>query len=69
MIPSADTTKMPDGKLTVEMNALLAEIRRLACETPSLKALQERIVQAIAESFPYYNWTGFYSNTLKPGAT
>jgi GAF domain-containing protein len=51
---------MPDAKLTAEMNALLAEMRLLASEALSLRALQERIVQAIAEKFSYYNWTGFY---------
>jgi GAF domain-containing protein len=42
------------------MNELLAETRQQASAAPSLKSLQDRIVQAIAGKLSHYNWTGFY---------
>lgn len=42
------------------MNELLAEMRQQASAAPSLKSLQDRIVQAIAGKLSHYNWTGFY---------
>ena len=60
MSPNADAIKKPDANLTSEMYGLLAEMRLLASAASSLRELQLRIVQAIADNFPYYNWTGFY---------
>ncbi|MGD0830957.1 MAG: GAF domain-containing protein [Terracidiphilus sp.] len=51
---------MSEANRTSEMNRLLAEMRLQASAAPSLKVLQERIVQALAEKFRNYNWTGFY---------
>jgi GAF domain-containing protein len=51
---------MSDTKLTSEINDLLAEMRLMAAVAPSLESLQERIVHAIAERLPNYDWTGFY---------
>jgi len=47
-------------KLTPEMNALLARIRGLAEDAPSLEALETGVVGVIAEELLHYNWTGFY---------
>jgi L-methionine (R)-S-oxide reductase len=46
--------------LTMEMTAVLSELRRSAPGSPSLESLQQNIVEAIAQRLPYYNWTGFY---------
>jgi GAF domain-containing protein len=46
--------------LTATMASLLARIRELASVSPSLKALEDSIAQAIAAELPAYNWTGFY---------
>ena len=43
-----------------EMATLLAYARGSAEAADSLKSLQEKIVAAIAERLPSYNWTGFY---------
>jgi GAF domain-containing protein len=51
---------MSDVKLTSEASDLLAEMRLLADVAPSLRLLQERIVTAVAERLPHYNWAGFY---------
>jgi L-methionine (R)-S-oxide reductase len=51
---------MADAQLTVEMNDLLVEMRRMASHALSLRSLQDCIVRAIAEKFPHYNWTGFH---------
>jgi GAF domain-containing protein len=42
------------------MPELLAEIRQIASRSPSLRDLQQAIVEAIARRLPYCNWTGFY---------
>ncbi len=46
--------------LTPELNALLTRIRELAASAPSLDALEQGIVEAIAGHLFYCNWTGFY---------
>jgi GAF domain-containing protein len=51
---------MSNAKLTSEMDDLLTVMRGLADAAPSLKSLQEAIVEAIAMRLPHYNWTGFY---------
>jgi GAF domain-containing protein len=40
--------------------SLLSRLRELAAAAPSLDTLETAIVVAIANEFPYYNWTGFY---------
>src|SRR5258708_3708947 len=47
-------------QLTSAMISLLDQIRQWASVAPSLESLQQDIVDAIARSLPYYNWTGFY---------
>jgi L-methionine (R)-S-oxide reductase len=51
--------------ITREMETLLGHIRQLSAVAPSQQVLQSGIVDAIAERFRYYNWTGFYM--LDPG--
>lgn len=51
---------MPALKLTPEINSLLARIREMAVAAPTLDELERDIVEAIAEQFSYYDWTGFY---------
>jgi L-methionine (R)-S-oxide reductase len=51
---------MLDTKRSSEMIDVLSEIGRLASVQPSLKSLQEKIVELIPQHFDYYNWTGFY---------
>jgi GAF domain-containing protein len=51
--------------LTPQMLSLLSRFRDLSATSPSLDTLQKVIVEAIANEFPYYNWTGFYM--LDPG--
>jgi L-methionine (R)-S-oxide reductase len=51
---------MSETKRSSEMTDVLSEIGRLASAQPSLKSLQEKIVELIAQHFDYYNWTGFY---------
>ena len=46
--------------LTSEMTEILASLRHLAPDAPSLASLQQSIVEAIAQRLPYCNWTGFY---------
>jgi len=46
--------------LTPQMLTLLSRFRGLAAVAPSLHALEMGIVEAIANAFPHYNWTGFY---------
>src|ERR1700679_3729779 len=43
-----------------ETSALLDQFRHLATTSPSLKSLQQHIVEAAAENLPHYSWTGFY---------
>jgi GAF domain-containing protein len=50
--------KMPD--LNPQMLSLLSRLRELASAAPSLHVLETSIVQAIANEFSHYNWTGFY---------
>jgi GAF domain-containing protein len=45
---------------SAERDALLTHFRQLAVAASSLEHVQEAIVKAIAERFPYCNWTGFY---------
>jgi len=42
------------------MLTLLSRFRGLAAVAHSLHALEMGIVEAIANAFPHYNWTGFY---------
>ena len=51
---------MPAPNLTTGMYTLLACFHELAAAAPSLDLLEKSIVEAIAEHFPHYNWTGFY---------
>ena len=51
---------MPDRVLSQKSSALLSNIRSTAAASPSLEALQREIVTQIAQSLPYYSWTGFY---------
>ena len=46
--------------LTPQMLTLLSRFRGLAAVAHSLHALEMGIVEAIANAFPHYNWTGFY---------
>src|ERR1700722_18793571 len=46
--------------ITPKMEALLEHIDGLSAVAPSQQGLQSGIVDAIAERFPWYNWTGFY---------
>jgi L-methionine (R)-S-oxide reductase len=46
--------------LTPEMTAILAAVRRVASDGPSLESMQQSIVESITQRLPYYNWTGFY---------
>ena len=46
--------------LTAEMTSILSRLRELASTAPSLKVLQQSIVETIARRLPYCNWTGFY---------
>jgi GAF domain-containing protein len=46
--------------LTLKMTSLLARFRELAAAASSLDALETGIVEAIANEFSHYNWTGFY---------
>jgi L-methionine (R)-S-oxide reductase len=43
-----------------ETSALLDQFRHLATTSPSLKSLQQQIVEAAAKRLPHYSWTGFY---------
>ena len=43
-----------------EIAALIEYTAKSAGTASSLKSLQEKIVSAIAERLPSYNWTGFY---------
>jgi GAF domain-containing protein len=52
--------KMPAPILTQQMFSLLSRLRELAAAAPSLDALEKGIVEAIANEFSHYNWTGFY---------
>jgi L-methionine (R)-S-oxide reductase len=51
---------MADVQLTPEMYDLLSEIRQQAAVAPSVRSLQDRIVEVIAQRLSYYSWTGFY---------
>jgi GAF domain-containing protein len=53
-------TNIPAIELTANMNLLLARMKELAAVAPTLEALQDGIVRAIAARLPSYNWTGFY---------
>jgi GAF domain-containing protein len=46
--------------LTPQMTKPLAQVRELAASAPTLELLEKSIVEAIAASLPYCNWTGFY---------
>jgi len=48
------------GTLPREMAALIEYITESAAGASSLKSLQEKIVRAIDERLPSYDWTGFY---------
>jgi L-methionine (R)-S-oxide reductase len=41
-------------------SALLDQFRHLAATAPSLKSLQQTIVETAAAHLPHYSWTGFY---------
>jgi hypothetical protein len=43
-----------------EMPALIEYAMKEAAVASSLESLQEKIVRAIGERLPYYDWTGFY---------
>ena len=43
-----------------ETSKLLDQFRHLAATSPSLKSLQQHIVETAAERLPHYSWTGFY---------
>lgn len=51
---------MPDPGLPAERLSLLSRMRQLALLAPSLKSLQQGIVEILAQQIPYYSWTGFY---------
>jgi len=51
---------MPALGLTPQMTSLLDRMNELAAIAPSLDALQQGFVEAIAGQLPYCNWTGFY---------
>lgn len=44
----------------IERSSLLDELRTLQALSMSLKSLQERIVERLAQSFAHFNWVGFY---------
>ena len=56
---------MPDPGLPAERISLLSRIRQLTSIEPSLKSLQQGIVEILAQQIPYYSWIGFYM--LDPG--
>jgi len=47
-------------QLEPERIALLSHFSELSASVPTLKSLQQGIVDAIAQRLPYYSWTGFY---------
>ncbi|HTB16210.1 MAG TPA: GAF domain-containing protein [Bryobacteraceae bacterium] len=51
---------MSPDTLAREMTTLLEYAKQSADDAASLESLQEKIVAAIAERLPSYNWTGFY---------
>jgi L-methionine (R)-S-oxide reductase len=44
----------------LETSTLLNQFRHLAITSPSLKSLQQAIVETAAAHLPHYSWTGFY---------
>jgi L-methionine (R)-S-oxide reductase len=55
-----DTYTMSSLSLATDRSALLTHFRQVAASAPALKALQQDIVESIAQRLPHYNWTGFY---------
>jgi L-methionine (R)-S-oxide reductase len=51
---------MIDSQLPSERLALLDQFRHLAAASLSLEELQTAIVQAAAQHFSHFSWTGFY---------
>jgi GAF domain-containing protein len=51
---------MPAPSLPPHLISLLSSLRTLASSATSLEALENAIVETIANELPYYNWTGFY---------
>jgi L-methionine (R)-S-oxide reductase len=51
---------MSPDTLAREMTTLLEYAKQSADDAASLESLQGKIVAAIAERLPSYNWTGFY---------
>ncbi len=47
-------------EVTSATASLLSLIEQLAANAGSLKSLQEKIVESIAQRLPYYDWIGFY---------
>jgi L-methionine (R)-S-oxide reductase len=57
---SSTETTMTTLDRAEKMESVLARMKKMASTTPSLDALQEGIVEAIAEQLPGYDWVGFY---------
>ena len=55
-----DTYTMSSLSFATDRSALLTHFRQVAASAPALKALQQDIVESIAQRLPHYNWTGFY---------
>ena len=51
---------MTDSQLSSDRLALLGQFRQLAAASLSLEELQTAIVQAAAQHFSHFSWTGFY---------
>jgi L-methionine (R)-S-oxide reductase len=51
---------MNEPYLPSDRLALLDQFRRLAASSSSLEELQTAIVQAAAQQFSHFSWTGFY---------
>ena len=51
---------MANQGLSTERSALIEQFRLLSASSPSLNALQEGMVAAMAKRLPHFSWTGFY---------